>query len=204
VAKQKEGTQRGEEERDTPQEGQVWGEVEVGDQPVEGEGVNEGGEDLTGDQPETDSEHEGEESTVQQCQVVERVRRGGEIRKVMAGADRVGGEEERGRRRGIPWTGGEGEDLLSPIVRIDSKRGCQQQLIEESEGEEEHTGPSSGQSPKEPPTTEFLPEEVGGGLGDGRGDEVKGGGSVNDHYLVRDLSEDIDTVGIALTTSVEV
>jgi hypothetical protein len=28
---------------------------------VEGEGVNEGGEDLTGDQPETDGEHEGEE-----------------------------------------------------------------------------------------------------------------------------------------------
>jgi hypothetical protein len=135
---------------------------------------------------------------------VERVgRRGGEG-EVVAWADGVGGEEEGGGGGGVPGTGGEGEDLLAPIVRINTKSGCQQQLIEESEGEKKHSGPSTGESPEEASTTEFLPEEIGRGLGHGGGDEVEGGGPINDHHLIGDLGEDIDTVGISLTTSVKV
>jgi hypothetical protein len=132
------------------------------------------------------------------------VRRGREVGEMVAGADGVGGKEEGGGGGGVPGTSGEGEDLLASVVRIDSERGCQQQLIEESEGEEKHSRPSTGKSPEEASATEFLPEEVSRGLGHGGRDEVEGGGSIDDHHLIGNLCEDIDTVGISLTTSVKV
>jgi hypothetical protein len=48
VAEQEERTQSRKEEGDAPQEGQVWGEVEVRNQPVVGKGTEERGEEFAG------------------------------------------------------------------------------------------------------------------------------------------------------------